>query len=82
MKFIALSVAALATVLTVLPASAQVEIRERGDSARVTINDGRHEGREDRNEGWRRHHADCRVVKVRRTLPSGRVVVTTRRTCE
>ena len=73
MKFIALGVAALATVLTVLPASAQMENRERGDSARVTVNEGHH-------EGWRRSHAECRVVKVRKHV-GNHWIVSTRRTC-
>ncbi|MGN6570875.1 MAG: hypothetical protein ACTHLO_05625 [Pseudolabrys sp.] len=28
-----------------------------------------------------RHHADCRVVKVKKRLPNGNVIVKTRRSC-
>jgi hypothetical protein len=31
--------------------------------------------------GWRHHHAECRVVRVKTRLPNGNVVVKTRRDC-
>jgi hypothetical protein len=68
-----------------LPASAQIVIRDRDRDAAVVVHEGRHEGwRHEgwRHEGWRRHHADCRVIKVRKTLPNGNVIVKTRRTCD
>jgi len=79
MKLIALTVAAAATLFTVLPASAQVEIRERGDSARVTVNEGHHMNR-GHHYGWRNHHADCRVVKVKKRV-GHRVIIKTTRMC-
>jgi hypothetical protein len=83
MKILVLSAAIAATVLAALPASAQVEIRERGDRDRVVVREhsdnGRHEGW--RREGWRRHHADCSVVRVKTRLPNGNVIIKTRREC-
>ena len=63
-----------------LPASAQIVVRDRDRNAAVVVHEGRHEGW--RHEGWRRHHAECRVIKVRKTLPNGNVIVKTRRTCD
>lgn len=65
-----------ATVIGSLPASAQVVIRDRGDRVvvRKHVDRGHH-------YGWRNHHADCRVVKVRTRLPNGNVIIKTRRTC-
>ncbi len=73
MKFVVLGAAALAAAtLVAAPVAAQVVIKER-----TTVGEdmGRH-------EGWRRHRAEeCRVVKVKTTLPSGRVIIKTRRSC-
>ena len=77
MKLLVLGTIIGATLLGALPASAQVEIRERGDSVVV-----REHADRDRHEGWRRHHADCRVVKVRTRLGNGDVIIKTRRTCD
>lgn len=75
MKKLILCAAIAATVMGALPASAQVVIRERGDTA-VIVRDRDH-------DGWRhrRHHRDCRVVKVRTRLANGTVIVRTKRTC-
>jgi hypothetical protein len=78
MKLAILGAVMAATLLGALPASAQMMDRDR-DS--VVVRDRDHMDR-GRHEGWRNHHADCGVVKVRRTLPNGRTVVTTRRTCD
>lgn len=64
--------AAIAATFAVLPASAEVVVR--GPGAAVVVRDGHH-------QGWRRHHAECRVVKTRTRLPNGNVIVKTRRSC-
>jgi hypothetical protein len=65
-----------AMLLGALPASAEIVVRDRDDGVVVR-------GHVDRgyHYGWRRHHADCRFVKVRTTLPNGNVIIKTRRTC-
>ena len=72
MKVLVIAAAAAATLFATLPASAEVVVRERGDA--VVVGHGHH-------YGWRRHHAECRVVKVRTRLPNGNVIIKTRRTC-
>jgi hypothetical protein len=83
MRLLILSAAIAATVLGALPASAQVVVQERGDRDRVVVREhsdrGRDEGR--RHDGWRRSHADCRVVRVKTRLPNGNVIIKTRRSC-
>ena len=59
-----------------LPASAQIVVRDRD---RVVVREHSDRGH---HYGWRRHRAECKVVKVRTQLPSGRVIVKTRRTCD
>ena len=76
MRLLVLSVAIAATVLGALPASAEVVIRERGDAVVVRENADR-----GRHEGWRKHHADCREVRVRTRLSNGTVIFKTRRVC-
>ena len=81
MKKLILCAAIAATVMGALPASAQVVIRERSDAAVVVRDrDGDRDGWRHRRD-WRRHHADCRVVKVRTRLANGTVIVKTRRSC-
>jgi hypothetical protein len=81
MKKLILCAAIAATVMGALPASAQVVIRERGDATVVVRDrDGDRDGLRHRSD-WRRHHADCRVVKVRTRLGNGDVVIKTRRMC-
>jgi len=76
MKLFVLSAVIGATLLGALPASAQIVIRDRDDAVVVRHMDcGRH-------EGWRNHHADCRVVRVRTRLANGDVIVRSRRTCD
>jgi hypothetical protein len=83
MRLLVLSAAIAATVLGALPASAQITIQDRGDRDRVVVREhsdrGRHEGW--RHNNWRRHHADCRVVRVKTRLPNGNVIIKTRRSC-
>ena len=88
MKLFIIGAAIAATVMSALPAAAQVVIRDRGDTVVVR----KHVDRGDRvvvrkqvnrghHYGWRNHRADCRVVKVRTRLPNGNVIIKTRRTC-
>jgi hypothetical protein len=77
MKMLVIGAALAATLASALPAAAQVVVRERGDAVVV------HRDRYDRgyHYGWRRHHAECRVVRVKTRTPSGNVIIRTRRTC-
>ena len=81
MKILVLGAVIAATVIGALPASAQVVVHERGD--RVVVREHRDEGRHEgwRHNDWRRHHADCRVVRVKTRLPNGNVIIKTRRSC-
>jgi hypothetical protein len=76
MKVGVLCAAMMTAFVMVVPASAQVAIRDRDD---VIIRD--HDRGWHRNRGWYRHHAECRTVRVRKHLPNGKVVIKTRRTC-
>jgi hypothetical protein len=78
MKILVLSAAIAATVLGVIPASAQVVIKERVGGDRVVVRQHTDSGR---HHGWRRSHADCRVTKVKTRLPNGNVIIKTRRSC-
>jgi hypothetical protein len=78
MRLLVLSAAIAATVLGVLPASAEVVIRAGEGGVAVHERDGDR----DRDRGdWRRHRAECRVIRERIETPSGRVIVKTRRSC-
>ena len=76
MRLFVMSAVIGATVLGVLPASAQGMMRDRNDGVVV-----RHMDR-DHDRDWRRHHADCRVVRVRTRLANGNVIIRTRRSCD
>ena len=76
MKLLVLGAVLAATVMGALPASAEVVVR--GGSDGVVVREHRDEGR---HEGWRRHHAECRVIHVKTRLPNGNVIVKTRREC-
>ncbi len=80
MKLFVMGAVIAATVMGALPASAQVVVQERmGDrGTRVVVREHSDNGR---HEGWRRHHADCRVVRVKTRLPNGNVIIKTRRSC-
>lgn len=83
MKMLAYGLACAAVLTFAVPASAQVVIRDghRDSGVSVRIGDGdRHHDR-DRDRGWRRSHADCRVIKTRTHRPNGTVVIKTRRVC-
>lgn len=70
--------AAFCATLGSLPATAQVTVRERGDA--IVVHRDHHYDRGHRY-GWRHHHAECRVVRVKMRTPSGNVIVKTRHTC-
>jgi hypothetical protein len=70
-KKLILCAAIAATVMGALPASGDVVVRDR---------DGDRDGYRHRNE-WRRHHADCRVVKIRTRMANGTVIIRTKRMC-
>lgn len=72
MKIAILGAVIAATVIGALPASAEVVIRAGGNGVGV---------HERHNGDWRRHHAECRVVKTRTVTPGGRVIIKTRRSC-
>jgi hypothetical protein len=74
MRLLVLSAAIAATVLGVLPASAEIVVREGGTGVVVSDHDRGHD------RDWRRHHADCRDVRVR-TRENGHVVFKMRHTC-
>ncbi len=78
MRLLVLGAVLAATVMGAMPASAQIVVQERGDRDRVVVREHMDNGR---HEGWRRHHADCREIRVRTRLDNGRVIVRTRRVC-
>ena len=74
MKMVVLCAAVGGMLVSTLPASAEVVIRDRDNVVvREHVDHGYH-------HGWR-SHAECRTVRVRTTLPNGNVVVKTRRSC-
>jgi hypothetical protein len=68
-----------ATMLGALPASAEVVVR--GPGAAVVVGEHHDDWRYRHHRSWRRDHAECRVVRVRTTLPNGNVIIKTRRSC-
>ena len=81
MKKLILCAAIATTVMGALPASAQVVIRDRSDAAVVVRDrDGDRDGYRHRRD-WRRHHADCRVIKTRTRTGNGTVIIRTKRVC-
>lgn len=79
MKLLIIGAAIGAMLLGALPASAEIVVRERGPA--VVVGGGHHYGWRARHDGWRRHRAECRVVRVKTRLPNGNVIIKTRRTC-
>jgi hypothetical protein len=73
-KSIILGTAMGALLLGVLPASAEVVVRERDNGVVVRHDRGHH-------YGWRNHRAECQTVRVRTRLPNGDVIVKTRSSC-
>ncbi len=80
MRLLILSAAIAATVMGALPASAEVVIRAGEGGVAVRERDGDRDGWRHREE-WRRHRAECRVVRERIETPSGRIIFKTRRSC-
>lgn len=76
MKFAIMVAVLAATVISALPASAEVVVRA-GEGG-IAISERHHDAR---HNNWRRHHAECRTVRTRTVTPSGRVIIKTRRTC-
>jgi len=75
MRLIVLGTSVGMALIYAAPASAEVIVRDReGVTVREHMDRGHH-------YGWYKHHAECRVVKVRTRLPNGDVVVKTRRSC-
>lgn len=73
--------AAAAAMMTAMPAMAQVHIY--GDEGGVRFGFGpRHEWRDHWREGRGAYAYDCRIVRERTLMPSGRVIITTRRICD
>lgn len=76
MKIVIIGAVMAATLAAAVPVSARVVVRDRDD---VIIRD--HEHGWNRHRGWYRDHAECRTVRVRTQLPSGKIVLKTRRSC-
>lgn len=73
MRMVVLGAAVGAALAGAGPVSAQVVMHDRDNVVvREHINHG---------YGWRRHHAECRTVRVKTRLPNGDVIVKTRHTC-
>ena len=76
MKSVVLGAAVAVTLTAIVPASAQVTVRDRED---VIIRD--HEHGWNRHRSWYRDRAECRTMRVRTRLPNGKVVIKIRRSC-
>lgn len=82
MKIAIMGAIIAATVISALPASAQVVVRA-GENG-VAVGERRHDDwrhREWRHREWRHHRAECRTIRSRTVTPSGRVIIRTRSTC-
>jgi hypothetical protein len=79
MRNLLLAAAAAGALMTAMPAMAQVHVY--GDEGGVRFGFGE---RHDWRDHWRGHgaYADCRIIRERTVTPSGRVIMTTRRTCD
>lgn len=77
MKIAIMGAIVAATVLSALPASAEVVVRagENGVAVGERHNDNA------RRRDWRHHRAECRTIRSRTVTPSGRVIIRTRSTC-
>ena len=79
MKMVVLCAAVGAVLVSAIPVSAQVVVRDRDD---VVVRDRDHDsGWWHRHHGWQRSHAECRTVRVRTRMANGDVVVKTRHSC-
>ena len=80
MKMLVIGAVLGATVLSALPAAAQVVVRERSDA--VVVHRDRDRGHYNRGNHYGvRAHAECRTVRVKTRTPSGNVIIKTRRVC-
>jgi hypothetical protein len=81
MRNLLLATVAAAAVMTAVPAMAQGHVY--GDEGGVRFGFGDHRDWRDRDH-WRGRgaYADCRTIHERTVTPSGRVIITTRRTCD
>jgi hypothetical protein len=79
MRNLLFATAAAAAVMTAMPAMAQIHVY--GNEGGVRLGFGRHYDWRDHWRG-REAYADCRIIRERTVTPSGRVIMTTRRTCE
>jgi hypothetical protein len=74
MRLVVLAAAVGTILVSAGSASAQVVVHDRDVVVRKHVDRGHH-------YGWSRHHAECRTVRVRTTLPNGNVIIKTRRSC-
>jgi len=74
MRLVVLAAAVGTILVGAGSASAQVVVHDRDVVVRKHVDQGHH-------YGWSRHHAECRTVRVRTTLPNGNVIIKTRRSC-
>lgn len=79
MRNLLLAATTAVAVMTAMPAMAQVQVY--GDDGGVRFGIG---PRHDWRDHWRGRdtYADCRTIRERTVTPSGRVIMTTRRTCD
>ena len=77
MKIAIMGAIVAATVLSALPASAEVMVRAGENGVAV----GERQNDNARHRDWRHHRAECRTIRSRTVTPSGRVIIKTRRTC-
>jgi hypothetical protein len=77
MRMVVLCATVGAVLVSAVPVSAQVVVRDRDD---VVVREHEHMDR-GHHYGWYRHHAECRSVRVKTRLPNGDVIVKTRREC-
>lgn len=83
MKLAIMGAVFAATIISALPASAQVVVRTDSNGVVVSQrhNDDWRRRENMRHREWRRHRADCRTIRTRIVTPSGRVIIKTRRSC-
>lgn len=81
MKALAFGLVAAAALTLAVPASAQVRVYGSEDGVAVRVGPGHRHYDRGHHYGWRRHHADCRTVTVRKRMANGTVVVRKSRSC-
>jgi len=80
MRNLLFATAAAAAVMTAMPAMAQIHVY--GEEGGVRLGFGRHYDWRDHWRGRGAYAYDCRITRERTVTPSGRVIMTTRRTCD